>query len=190
LSEASLRQLTSEVVLANGAGTGYALGLDVSLQHGRRALGHGGEIDGFTSHHVLYPDDGVAVVVLTNQEAVDASETIGSQLAEILLLQATPAEASTLDRDRAVFVSLQHGTLDSKLLTENARFYFSAQAREDFHRSLGALGEPTAFELNRTGLRGGLVTRAYDVTCAGRKLSVVVRATAGGLIEQYTVSAE
>ena len=190
LQGASLRQLTSEVVLANGAGTGYALGLDVALQNGRRALSHGGEIDGFTSHHVFYPDDNVAVVVLTNQEAVDASETIANRLAQIVLLRATPAEALTLDRDRAVFVSLQHGTLDAKRLTDNARFYFSPQAQEDFHTSLGALGEPTEFELKHTGLRGGLVTRAYDVTCSGRKLSVVVRATADGLIEQYTVSAE
>lgn len=190
LGEASLRQLTSEVVLANGAGTRYALGLDVELQHGRRMLSHGGEIDGFTSDHALYPDDGVAVIVLTNQEAVDASETIASRLAEILLLRATPAEANILDRDRAVFVSLQHGTLDPNLLTENARFYFSAQARQDFQTSLGALGDPSEFELKRTGLRGGFVTRAYDVTCSGRKLDVIVRATADGLIEQYTVSAE
>jgi D-alanyl-D-alanine carboxypeptidase len=190
LKDASLRQLTSEVVLANGAGTGYALGLDVALHHGRRTLSHGGEIDGFTSHHISYPDDNVAVVVLTNQEAVDASETIASRLAEILLLRATPAQARTFDRDRAVFVSLQHGTLDPKLLTENARFYFSAQAQADFRSSLGVLGDPTEFELKRTGLRGGFVTRAYDVTCSGRKLGVVVRATADGLIEQYTVSAE
>ncbi|MBV8909955.1 MAG: beta-lactamase family protein [Gammaproteobacteria bacterium] len=190
LSEASLRQLTTEVVLANGAGTGYALGLDVALQHGRRTLSHGGEIDGFTSHHVLYPDDGVAVIVLTNQEAVDASDTIAGRLAEILLFGATPARATTLDRDRAVFVSLQHARLDTKLLTPNARFYFSAQAQQDFHDSLGPLGDPTEFELKRSGLRGGLLTREYEVTCSGRKLSVVVRASAEGSIEQYTVSAE
>lgn len=190
LSEAGLRSLTSEVMLANGVGTGYALGLDVALEHGRRVLGHGGEIDGFTSHHLFYPDDGVAVIVLTNQEAVEAPETIANRLAEIMLLRSTPAAAATLDRDRAVFVSLQHGTLDPKLLTENARDYFSAQAQEDFHKSLSALGDPTEFELKRTSLRGGLVTRVYDATCSGRKLSVVVRAMANGLIEQYTVSAE
>ena len=190
LSEAGLQQLTREVVLANGAGTGYALGLDVALRNGRRVLGHGGEIDGFTSHHVLYPDDGVAVAVLTNQEAVDASETIANRLAEIMLLQAAPAEAATLDRDRALFVSLQHGSLDPKLLTPNARDYFSAQAQEDFRKSLAALGNPSDFELKRSGLRGGLVTRIYDVTCSGRKLGVIVRATTDGLIEQYTVSAE
>ena len=190
LSAAGLRQLTREVVLANGAGTGYALGLDVALEHGRRVLSHGGEIDGFTSHHLFYPDDGVAVVVLTNQEAVDASETIAKRLGEIVLLRATPAEAASLDRDRAVFVSLQHGTLDRRLLTDNARDYFSVQAQEDYRRSLGPLGEPTAFELQGTGLRGGLLTRNYAVTCSGRRLRVVVRETPQGRIEQYTVSAE
>lgn len=190
LRKTSLQELTREVVLANGAGTGYALGLDVALKNGRRVLGHGGEIDGFTSHHLFYPDDGVAVIVLTNQEAVDASEAIATQLAEVMLSRATPAEAATLDRDRAVFVSLQHGTLDPKLLTENARDYFSAQAQEDFHKSLGVLGDPTEFKLKRSQVRGGLVTRAYEVTCSGRKLGVVVRATGEGRIEQYTVSAE
>jgi D-alanyl-D-alanine carboxypeptidase len=190
LSEASLQQLTREVVLANGAGTRYALGLDVTLRNGHRAVGHGGEIDGFTSHHIFYPEDGVAAVVLTNQEAVDASQTIADSLAEMLLQRANPADAATLDRDRALFLSLQHGSLDPKLLTPNARDYFSSQAQEDFHKSLGALGAPTDFELKHSGLRGGLVTRVYDVTCAGRKLGVVVRALPNGLIEQYTVSAE
>jgi D-alanyl-D-alanine carboxypeptidase len=190
LSETSLQQLTREVVLANGAGTRYALGLDVSLQNGRRAVGHGGEIDGFTSHHLFYPEDGVAVVVLTNQEAVDAPQTIAARLAEMMLQRASPAGGATLDRDRAMFLSLQHGSLDLKLLTPNARDYFSSQAQEDFHKSLGALGAPTDFELTHTGLRGGLVTRVYDVTCAGRKLGVVVRALPNGLIEQYTVSVE
>src|SRR5262249_6027465 len=103
LKENTVRALTTEIVLKNGAGTGYALGLEVGLRMGRRFFGHGGEIDGFTAYHLVYPDDGVAVVVLTNQEATDASETISNELAEILLLRANPADAAILDRDRAVF---------------------------------------------------------------------------------------
>jgi D-alanyl-D-alanine carboxypeptidase len=190
LKEKSLREISREVVLENGAGTGYALGLDVGFKLGRRFLGHGGEIDGFTAHHLVFPEDGIAVVVLTNQEATDASETIANELAEILLMRATAAEAALGDRDRAVFTALQHGTLDSKLLTANARSYFTPQAREDYQRSLGPLGDPSAFELKRSSLRGGLATRVYEVTCSGRKLQVVIRATPGGLLEQYTVSAK
>jgi D-alanyl-D-alanine carboxypeptidase len=190
LSEASLQQLTHEVVLQNGAGTRYALGLDVELKHGRRAVGHSGEIDGFTAGHVFYPDDGVAVVALTNQEAVGASGTITDQLASLLLLEKAGVGESAIDRDRAAFIALQNGTLDPSLLTANARSYFSDQARADFKSSLGPLGAPAEFELERSGLRGGFVTRVYRIDCAGRQLEAVVRLTLGGLIEQYTVSAE
>jgi hypothetical protein len=34
------------------------------------------------------------------------------------------------------------------------------------------------------------VTRVYRIACVGRQLEAVVRMTPGGLIEQYTVSAE
>jgi D-alanyl-D-alanine carboxypeptidase len=190
LSEASLQQLTHEVVLQSGVGTGYALGLDVELKHGRRAVGHSGEIDGFTSNHVFYPEDGIAVVALTNQEAVSASGTITDQLASLLLLQKAGIGESAIDRDRTAFIALQNGTLDPGLLTENGRSYFSAQARADFKSSLGPLGAPTGFELERSGLRGGFVTRVYRVDCNNRQLEAVVRVTPDGLIEQYTVSAE
>ena len=132
----------------------------------------------------------MAVVVLTNQEATDASETIAHELAEILLMRASAAETSLADRDRAVFTALQHGTLDSKLLTANAQSYFTPQAREDYRTSLGTLGDPSAFELKRSGVRGGFVSRVYEVTCSGKKLEVVVRATQEGLLEQYTISAK
>jgi D-alanyl-D-alanine carboxypeptidase len=190
LSASSLSELSHEIVLRNGAGTKYALGLDVELRSGRRVLGHGGEIDGFTAYHLFYPDDGMAVVVLCNQEAVDASETIANALADLLLTRARPADAAVLDQDRRFLKSLQQGTLDTRLLTENARSYFSPEALLDFKQSLAPLGEPTAFELTRSSLRGGLVTRFYRVTFSRRQLRVVVRATPEGLFEQYTVAAE
>jgi hypothetical protein len=43
--------------------------------------------------------------------------------------------------------------------------------------------------LLRTSWRGGLVTRAYDVTCDHRQLRVIERSEPGGLVEQFTVSA-
>ena len=81
-------------------------------------------------------------------------------------------------------------TLDPALLTENARSYFSPEARSDIKQSLAAVGEPAAFELKRSNLRGGFITRVYQVTCSGRNFQVVVRATNEGLYEQYTVAAE
>ncbi|MGA7030574.1 MAG: serine hydrolase domain-containing protein, partial [Candidatus Acidiferrales bacterium] len=64
LKPASYREFETEVVLANGLGTRYGLGVDVSLQSGHRTLSHSGEVSGFTSENDVFPDDRAAVVVL------------------------------------------------------------------------------------------------------------------------------
>src|SRR3954470_19119712 len=69
LSAASYRELEREIVLNNGAGTGYSLGLDVGMQGGRFMLEHSGEVSGFTAENILFPEDSAAIVVLTNQDA-------------------------------------------------------------------------------------------------------------------------
>jgi len=53
-------------------------------------LSHGGEVSGFTSENVIFPDERVAVVVLTNLDATDASGAIAKGIARLLL--ATSAE--------------------------------------------------------------------------------------------------
>ena len=188
MSDASYRDLTTEVRLANGAGAGYGLGLDVLLESGRRVLKHGGEVGGFTAENRIYPDDGIAIVVLTNEDATDAYATIADELADLILVSDSPADAAAFADAKQLFSELQRGRIDAARLTSNARSYFSTQARADFQTSLGPLGKPTSFTLKRSARRGGLITRVYEVTFAQKKLSVVVRATPEGLIEQYTVS--
>jgi CubicO group peptidase (beta-lactamase class C family) len=190
LSAASYRELTTEVRLANGAGSGYALGLDVALASGRRVLKHGGEVGGFTAENRIYPDDGIAIVVLTNEDATDAFKAIADELADLMLVSDSPADAAAFADAKHFFSELQSGRIDPARLTSNGRSYFSAQAIADFRSSLGALGKPVDFSLKQSGLRGGLVTRVYEVTFSHKKLDVVVRATPAGLIEQYTVSAK
>src|SRR4029077_4969419 len=68
LTPASYRELEREVVLNNGAGTGYSLGLDVAMQGGRFMLEHSGEVSGFTAENMVFPEDSAAIVVLTNQD--------------------------------------------------------------------------------------------------------------------------
>lgn len=190
LNDASYRDLATEVRLANGAGTGYGLGLGVLLKSGKRLLEHGGEVGGFTAENRIYPDDGIAIVVLTNEDATNASEAIAEDLADLMLVSDSPADAAALAGARHLFSELQHGRIDSARLTSNARSYFSKQALGDFQSSLAPLGSPASFMLKRSGLRGGLTTRVFEAVFAQKKLQVVVRATPDGLIEQYTVSAE
>jgi D-alanyl-D-alanine carboxypeptidase len=189
LTAASYRELTREVLLANGAGSGYALGLDVALESGRRVLKHGGEVGGFTAENVVYPDDGAAVVVLTNEDSANAAEEIAAALGKLMFVEDSPADAAAVAAARRMFAGLQQGQIDATLLTANARSYFTQVALVDFHASLGSLGPPSAFTLMRSGRRGGLITRVYDVTCGHRELLVVERSEPGGLVEQYTVSA-
>jgi D-alanyl-D-alanine carboxypeptidase len=189
LSPASYRDLTTEVLLANGAGTGYALGLGVTLQSGRRVLEHVGEVGGFTAANVIYPDDGAAVVVLTNEDGANAAEEIADTLGKLMFVEDSPADATAAAAARRMFMGLQQGRIDPTLLTDNARSYFKPPALADFRASLGPLGSPAPFMLLRTSLRGGLITRAYDTTCGHRKLRVIERSEPGGLVEQFTVNA-
>jgi len=188
LNEASQRELSREVQLANGAGTQYALGLHVELQSGHRLLSHGGEVGGFTAQNLIYPEDRIAIVVLTNQDAAHAAEEIAEDLAKLLLVADSPKDAAAVAAAEQLFLGLQRGQIDPALLSANARSYFTPEALGDFRRSLRALGKPSAFKLQRSNLRGGLITRVYEVTFARTTLLAVVRSEPGGLLEQYTVS--
>ncbi len=67
LSQASLDKWWKPFPRANGESTHYGYGWSVSSYEGRRVLGHGGGINGFTCHLLRMPDDGVFVTVLTNR---------------------------------------------------------------------------------------------------------------------------
>src|ERR1041384_3267828 len=83
LKPASYRELGTEVVLKNGVGTQYGLGVSVASQGGHRSLSHGGEVSGFTAQNVVFPDDRVAIVALTNQDAASAAGAIPSGIAPL-----------------------------------------------------------------------------------------------------------
>ena len=172
LSPQSYRELEREVVLNNGAGTGYALGLDVGMQGGRFMIEHGGEVSGFTAENMVFPEDSAAIVVLTNQDAAPASGAIANQIAQIVFTSEDKLAESRTAQSKAIFEGLQQGTIDRSLFTSNANFYFSDQALKDFQSSLGPLGGPTAFVQTRTALRGGMTYRSYRVSFPDRTLRV------------------
>src|SRR5260370_13963289 len=91
----SYREFGTDMLLKNGLSTHYGLGVDVNSQAGHRALSHGGEVSGFTAQNAVFPDEKVAVVVLTNQEAGSAAGQIAPAIAPLLLATdeaATPAK--------------------------------------------------------------------------------------------------
>jgi D-alanyl-D-alanine carboxypeptidase len=189
LNAGSYRELETEVLLHSGAGTDYALGLDVTLDRQRRKLEHGGEVAGFTALNVVYPDDGVAIVVLTNLMASHAPEQLAAKITDIVFEHVDATDIARTAQTKAIFEGLLAGRIDRTLFTSNANGYFSAQALADFQASLGPLGAPKEFEHVRTWQRGGMTGRSYHAIYPDRKLRVWTYELPDGKLEQLQVQA-
>jgi CubicO group peptidase (beta-lactamase class C family) len=66
LKRASLEQMWTPVKLNDGKTHDYGFGWNVTKAGGHRVVEHGGAWQGFVSHIVRYPDDGMTVVVFAN----------------------------------------------------------------------------------------------------------------------------
>jgi D-alanyl-D-alanine carboxypeptidase len=189
LKPASFLELGSEILLKNGLGTNYGLGVSVNSQAGRRALSHGGEVSGFTATNTVFPDDHAAVVVLVNQDAASAAGSIAAGIPPLLFAANDPATAAKLEQAKKIFEGLQQGKIDRSLFTENANGYFSEQALEDFKNSLGPLGKWESFTHVSQSLRGGMVGRTYIVRLANRTIRAWTFEMPDGKLEQFQVAA-
>src|SRR2546430_1875295 len=115
MKPSSYREFTKEVLLNNGLSTHYGLGVFVNTEAGNRALSHGGEVSGFVSENIVFPEKRVAVAVFTNQDAVGAASTIAHGIAPLLLVTDDPAMPQKLEQARKIFDGLQHATIDRSL---------------------------------------------------------------------------
>ncbi|HSY51268.1 MAG TPA: serine hydrolase domain-containing protein [Thermoanaerobaculia bacterium] len=189
LQPSSYRALETEVELNNGVGSHYALGIGVGTADGRRILSHGGEVSGFTARNEVYPDDRVAIVVLTNLDATGASEQIAGSISKALFASTDPATPKTTEQMRKIFDEIQKGRIDRAQFTSNANAYFDDQAVKDFASSLGPLGTPQEFAQAGQALRGGMTLRRYRIKFASKTLRLTTFIMPDGKIEQYQIAA-
>ena len=188
LKPASYRELERETVLANGAPTGYGLGVNVSVLNGRRQIAHGGEVSGFTARNEVYPDEKTAIVVLVNLDASPASNQIAGRIATALSAAAPATDAQrAVEQARAIFAGLQKGQVDRSLFTANMNAYFTPEALADFSSSLGPLGPAVSVTQSGQSLRGGMVFRRFAITAGGRNLAVTAFIMPDGTVEQFLV---
>lgn len=190
LRPASYRELEREVQLSNGMGTRYGLGVSLAMEGGHRAVSHGGEVSGFTAENVVFPDERVAVVALTNQDAVSASGDIAHGIVPLLFEKSDPATPQKLEQARKIFSGLQQGTLDRSLFTDNANSYFSEAALKDFASGLAPLGVPQSFVQTRQGLRGGMTLRVYQIKLTNKTLRAWTYEMPDGKLEQYQIAVQ
>jgi len=188
LRPTSYAEMEKEVVLKNGLGTRYGLGVDVRQEFGQRAIEHGGEVSGFTAHNLVFPDARIAVVVLVNEDSVDAAGDIARKIAALLFREAAAGKQE--DQSREIFAALQQGKINRAWFTDNCNSYFSEQALRDFAGSLGRLGSPTEFTQTYKQDRGGMTFRLFEVHFPQKTVEVWERIMPDGKIEQYQVSAK
>lgn len=188
LKPASYRELGTEIVLKNGVGTQYALGVSVGSQGGHRSLSHGGEVSGFTAQNVVFPDDRIAIVALTNQDAASAAGNITNGIAPLLFATTDSVTTAKLEQAKKIFADLQQGRVDRSLFTDNANAYFSEQALQDFASGLGPLGTPQSFVQVSTGLRGGMTLRVYIIRFPQRAIRAWTYEMPDGKLEQFQVA--
>lgn len=191
LKPESYKQMFTEVKLKGGKGTRYGLGVEVRDRDGHRSIEHSGEVSGFVSDNEVLVDNGVAVAVLTNQDAVGAASTIARLAAPAVLNSAAAtgpepqaAEAQAL----ALYHSLQQGKIDRTLLAPNLSDYFTPEALADFQSSLAPLGEPLSLHQRGEELRGGMTFRSFDILYPGKRLRLTTYTYPDGKLEQYLIA--
>src|ERR1035437_89156 len=185
LKPESYKQMFTEIKLKDGKGTHYGLGVEVLDRNGHRSIEHSGEVSGFVSDNEVLVDDGVAISVLTNQDAVGAASTIARLAAPVVAgYPPTDAEKQAI----AIFHDLEQGRIDRSLLAPNLSDYFTAEALADFQSSLAPLGEPLSFRQTGTALRGGMTFRAFQIVYPGKRLKLTTYTYPDGKLEEYLIA--
>jgi CubicO group peptidase (beta-lactamase class C family) len=185
LKPESFKQMFTEVKLKDGKGTHYGLGVEVMDRDGHRSIEHSGEVSGFVADNEVLVDDGVAVAVLTNQDAVGAASTI-ARLAAPVAAGYPPASAEK--QAIAIYRDLQQGRIVRSLLAPNLSDYFTAEALADFQSSLAPLGEPLTFRQTADELRGGMTFRGFQIVYPDRRLELTTYSYPDGKLEQYLIA--
>jgi D-alanyl-D-alanine carboxypeptidase len=189
LKPSSYKEMQTEVLLKNGVGTRYGLGIGVRTELGHRALEHGGAVSGFTAENLIFPDDSMAVAVLTNEMPADAASEIAHKIAGMFFVDDQMLDYRK-QRAEKIFAELQKGVLDRSLFTQNANNYFTEQALQDFSTSLAPLGPPQDFVQTEKENRGGMTFFGYRVKFSQKTFAVWVREMPDGKIEQYQLIVE
>jgi CubicO group peptidase (beta-lactamase class C family) len=189
LGARSYDEMFAPVKLKDGSDSHYGLGLFVRDLNGQVYYEHSGEVMGFTSENMVFPQAKLAIAVLTNQDAARAGGQIGTKLALALLGVKPQGPRAAEAQTQALFESFQQGKIDRSLFTPWCNAYFTAQALGDFETSLAPLGKPSSVTQVMEELRGGMTFRVFRVEFpnSDQRLQVTTYTMPDGKLEQYLV---
>jgi D-alanyl-D-alanine carboxypeptidase len=187
LKPESWQVLQSEFDLPDGTGTGYGMGFFLEAQGGRRVIEHSGGLNGFTTLNQLYPNEDVAIGVLTNGETATGKlvRAIEAVVFQPAAREAVKSDARTEAMVKTVLRQLMQGTLDRSLLNDNLNFYFTDMVLADYRSSLAGFGDVKSLEVLRSTERGGMDGYFYRMTgSVGQPIQVFVYVSKDGKLDQ------
>jgi D-alanyl-D-alanine carboxypeptidase len=194
LTPASYKEMETPFTLSDGKDSHYGLGVEVKRYGGHLTIEHSGEVGGFVAENILFPEDNMAIAVLTNQEASAAASDIAGTIAPLILPanaapSLTPSVADAFaPKLQTILAGLQKGQIDRTLFTADCNDYFNQVAIADYQSSLAPLGTITSVKPGHSSLRGGMTFSAYRVAFSGgTTLIFTVYLEPDGKIEQLLV---
>ncbi len=190
LKPASYKEMETEVRLKDGSGTNYALGLQVGNAGGHHILRHSGEVSGFTSSSLILPDDKIAIVALTNQDAVDAAGRITRGIANKLVAFEGATDPKNEELARKILAQLATGKIDRSLFSDNCNAYFNDTALKDYAATLAPIGQLENLRQASARLRGGMSFHNYVAKFAKKTLGISMYQLSDGKVEQFLLSAQ
>lgn len=108
LKRDTYRQLIAPGTLNDGTRIRYAKGFALVDIAGRRAISHGGDINGFASFSAYLPDDDLTIVVLLNSQSPTRPDAVAAAIAGIVLGPA-PDRSRPFSGDRSDLVGSYTG---------------------------------------------------------------------------------
>lgn len=195
LDAQSYDEFTREVRLENGNYTHYALGLALGDFDNIPRISHGGEVSGFLALNSVYPTRNAAVIVLSNQDAINLIGPVSKEVSKWVLEpenrgSGSEAPAAELQQVRTILEGLQQGHIDRALFTSNANSYFDETALHDIQASLSTAEKLKSISRDPEALRGGMKFRAYSAQFDKKTLGVSVYLTPDGHYEQFVIVEE
>jgi hypothetical protein len=107
LGRAAYREMITPGTLNDGARLRYGKGIAVSDIAGRRALHHGGDIDGYATYLEYFPEDRLSIAVTINTEGPVRPADIAQSIAE--LVHGRPARTAAFNGSAAEYAGEYRG---------------------------------------------------------------------------------
>ena len=176
IKKESLARAWTPFKLNDGTNSGYGYGWEISDYEGHRLIEHGGGIMGFSTYGMLFPDDRISIVLLTNSAIENRSPAPFAEKVADLVLGVTRKELKSVtlgEKDLAplpgLYIDWQKATIS--ISREGTKIY--AQSTGGLKRELAALS-PLEFAFTDRPTR-----LTFEKSAAGEITGLTVRGRVG-----------